>query len=42
MLGDTLYGDPDSAPRLMLHADRLAFWDLDTREWVKFDSAAPF
>jgi len=42
ILGDTLYGDPASAPRMMLHADRLAFWDLDTLDWLKFDSPAPF
>lgn len=42
ILGDTLYGDPTRAPRLMLHANHLAFWTPGTGEWVKFDSAAPF
>lgn len=42
ILGDTLYGDPASAPRLMLHADRLAFWDLDTRDWLRFEAPPAF
>jgi tRNA pseudouridine32 synthase/23S rRNA pseudouridine746 synthase len=40
--GDSLYGDADSAPRLLLHAERLAFWDPTTHEWVKFESPPPF
>jgi tRNA pseudouridine32 synthase/23S rRNA pseudouridine746 synthase len=42
ILGDTLYGDPDAAPRLLLHADHLAFWEPGEHEWVKFTSPAPF
>lgn len=42
ILGDVLYGDPESAPRLMLHAAHLAFWEPFTGEWVKFDSEPPF
>lgn len=40
--GDTIYGDPERAPRLMLHAESLAFWAPHTGEWLKFDSPAPF
>ncbi|MCP3903934.1 MAG: RNA pseudouridine synthase [Planctomycetes bacterium] len=42
ILGDPLYGDPAAAPRLLLHADMLGFWDPTTHEWVKFASPAPF
>jgi tRNA pseudouridine32 synthase/23S rRNA pseudouridine746 synthase len=42
ILGDTLYGDASKAPRLLLHADHLAFWEPGEHEWVKFTSAAPF
>ncbi len=42
ILGDSLYGDPASAPRLLLHAWRLAFWAPTTGEWVKFESPVPF
>ena len=42
ILGDPLYGDPTAAPRLMLHAEMLAFWDPTTHEWVKFECPAPF
>jgi len=42
ILGDTLYGDPTRADRLMLHADMLAFWHPGTHEWVKFARGAPF
>jgi len=42
ILGDTLYGDPTRAERLMLHADMLAFWHPATHEWVKFGRKAPF
>ena len=37
-----LYGDPTLAPRLLLHADMLGFWDPTTHEWVKFVRPAPF
>ena len=40
--GDTLYGDPESAPRLLLHASLLAFWAPYSGEWLKFHSVAPF
>lgn len=36
ILGDSLYGDVTKAPRLMLHANMLAFWDPDDGEWRKF------
>ncbi|MCK4873748.1 MAG: RluA family pseudouridine synthase [Phycisphaerales bacterium] len=42
ILGDTLYGDPASADRLLLHADHLAFWEPLTGEWRKFNSPPPF
>lgn len=42
ILGDALYGDPASAPRLMLHATRLSFLDLGTNARIEFASAAPF
>ena len=42
ILGDTLYGDPDSPPRLMLHADFLAFWAPETHAWTKHRRPAPF
>jgi tRNA pseudouridine32 synthase / 23S rRNA pseudouridine746 synthase len=42
ILGDALYGDPTSAPRLMLHASHLAFWKPDSDEWLKFSSSPPF
>lgn len=42
ILGDTLYGDPASAARLMLHADLLAFWAPDGSAWLKHRSPAPF
>ncbi|MBL1216772.1 MAG: RluA family pseudouridine synthase [Planctomycetes bacterium] len=42
IVGDTLYGNPDSGPRLMLHANFLAFWEPVTGEWVKFQSECPF
>ncbi len=34
--GDTLYGDPTTAPRLMLHANFLGFWGSGERGWLKF------
>jgi tRNA pseudouridine32 synthase/23S rRNA pseudouridine746 synthase len=42
ILGDPFYGDVAKAPRLMLHADFLAFWHPGTHEWVKFESPAAF
>ena len=42
ILGDPLYGNPGSAPRLMLHAAHLAFWRPDSDEWLKFWSEPPF
>lgn len=42
ILGDLLYGDPESAPRLLLHASHLAFWEPFTGEWMKFASEPPF
>lgn len=42
ILGDLLYGDPSSAPRLMLHASHLAFWEPFLGDWRKFSSDAPF
>jgi len=43
ILGDTLYAhDPTLSPRLLLHADHLAFWSPTTGEWLKYDSPPPF
>jgi len=42
ILGDSLYGDPSSAPRLMLHARFLAFWEPFMGDWRKFSSPVPF
>lgn len=42
ILGDVLYGDPGSAPRLMLHAAHLAFWEPFLGDWRKFYSDPPF
>lgn len=42
LLGDSLYADPASAPRLLLHAARLAFDDPDTRERIAVESEPPF
>lgn len=42
ILGDTLYGRAESAPRLLLHAAHLAFWEPVTGEWRKFSSPPPF
>ncbi len=39
ILGDSLYGDITKAPRLMLHAAMLAFWDPDDGTWRKFTCA---
>jgi tRNA pseudouridine32 synthase / 23S rRNA pseudouridine746 synthase len=42
ILGDPLYGDPAAAPRLMLHATRLAFRHPDGGAPVAFASPPPF
>jgi len=42
ILGDPLYGDAGSAPRLMLHAERLVFTDPATGERIAVESAAGF
>ena len=43
ILGDSLYGDHDSARRLMLHANHLAFWQPSVKSaWLKFTSEPPF
>jgi tRNA pseudouridine32 synthase / 23S rRNA pseudouridine746 synthase len=45
LLGDTLYAPPElaaAAPRLLLHATRLAFVHPADGRAVAFDSAAPF
>jgi tRNA pseudouridine32 synthase/23S rRNA pseudouridine746 synthase len=40
--GDALYGDPTTAPRLLLHAHTLAFVHPHTGEAVRFTSPLPF
>ena len=40
--GDTLYGDPGSAPRMCLHATRLSFFDPNLGTPMRFRSPAPF
>lgn len=42
ILGDPLYGDAASAPRLMLHAAMLSFLDPATGARVEFASPVPF
>lgn len=42
ILGDVLYGDATSAPRLMLHASRLAIRDPDSGREMEFGSTPPF
>ncbi len=43
ILGDALYGPtPPAAPRLMLHAERLAFMHPSRGEWTALRSTAPF
>ncbi len=42
IVGDPLYGNGDSAPRLMLHAVELAFWEPGTGKRVRFESGVPF
>ena len=40
--GDTLYGDPDSADRMLLHASRLSFFDPSLGCPMRFRSRPPF
>ena len=42
ILGDRLYGDEGSAPRLMLHAERLAFAHPDDGRRIVCRAPAPF
>lgn len=42
ILGDELYGDEHSAPRLLLHAAELAFVHPSTAERIEFHAPAPF
>lgn len=42
ILGDALYGDERSAPRLLLHASELRFAHPRTRERLAFESAPAF
>ena len=42
IVGDTLYGDASSAPRLLLHASQLVFYEPDTPNRVLVDSPPPF
>lgn len=42
ILGDALYGDAHSAPRLLLHACALAFRHPASGESLRFEHAAPF
>ena len=42
IVGDVLYGNPDGASRMLLHASHLAFWDPLLGTWVEFQSDAPF
>ncbi|MCE1182758.1 MAG: RluA family pseudouridine synthase [Rhodocyclales bacterium] len=42
ILGDELYGDESSAPRLLLHAAELAFVHPSTAKRIEFHSPAPF
>lgn len=42
ILGDRLYGDPGAAPRLMLHAERLALAHPDSGVTITVEAPAPF
>ena len=42
ILGDTLYGDPESADRMHLHASRLSFFDPSLGRPMRFRSRPPF
>ena len=36
IMGDQIYGDPESAARLMLHSTTLSFNHPHTDEWMEF------
>lgn len=42
IVGDTLYGQPDGAPRMMLHASRLRLEHPDTGRELLLEDAPPF
>ena len=42
ILGDTLYGDPEAADRMLLHASRLSFFDPSLGRPMRFRSPPPF
>lgn len=42
IVGDTLYGDAGSAPRMLLHASRLSFFDPSVGTPMRFRSPPPF
>lgn len=42
ILGDSFYGDRDSAPRLQLHAQWLRLRHPDGGAWHEFEAACPF
>ncbi|MFT3684931.1 MAG: RluA family pseudouridine synthase [Phycisphaerales bacterium] len=42
IFGDIIYGDRTSAPRLLLHAERLAFADPGSGQPITIESLAPF
>ena len=42
ILGDSLYGDPDAADRMLLHATRLAFFDPSIGRPIRLRSTPPF
>jgi tRNA pseudouridine32 synthase/23S rRNA pseudouridine746 synthase len=42
VLGDVFYGDPDSYPRLCLHAQALSVLHPETGQHVQFETETPF
>ncbi|MCF6329611.1 MAG: RluA family pseudouridine synthase, partial [Henriciella sp.] len=42
ILGDSLYGDPASAQRLLLHAESLSFLHPNTEKSLSFSALPPF
>jgi tRNA pseudouridine32 synthase/23S rRNA pseudouridine746 synthase len=44
ILGDPLYGDPDSAERLLLHAAAIEFWEpvKNAPRWMRAEAPVPF
>ena len=42
IIGDQIYGDPESAARLMLHSTTLGFNHPHTDEWMEFCLPPPF